>query len=63
MVGNKVVVYQGPGRVSVESTDYPKLEIPAEVADAFGIKRTAPHAISEPAPIAANTGDSVTFPA
>lgn len=45
MVGNRVVVYKSPGEVSVENTDYPKLEIPAEVADAFGIKRAAPHAV------------------
>ena len=25
MPGNKAVVYQGPGRVSVESVDYPEL--------------------------------------
>ena len=45
MSGNRVVVYQGPGEVSVESVDYPKLEIPREVADHFGIKQAAPHAV------------------
>ncbi len=34
MPQNRVVVYRGPGKVEVESTDYPKLEIPGEVADA-----------------------------
>jgi glutathione-independent formaldehyde dehydrogenase len=38
------VVYKGPGEVAIESVDYPKLEIPAEVADHFGIKKEAPHA-------------------
>jgi glutathione-independent formaldehyde dehydrogenase len=41
---NNIVVYQGPGEVSVESKDYPKLEIPQEVADHFGISKAAPHA-------------------
>lgn len=45
MSGNKTVVYKGPGEVAVESFDYPKLEIPQEVADAFGIKQAAPHAV------------------
>ncbi|QGK72080.1 formaldehyde dehydrogenase, glutathione-independent [Allosaccharopolyspora coralli] len=44
MPGNRVVVYQGPGSVSVETIDYPKLEIPDEVATGFGVKRKAPHA-------------------
>lgn len=44
MSGNRVVVYKGPGRVAVETIDYPTLEIPEEVASAFGIKRAAPHA-------------------
>ena len=42
--GNRVVVYTGPGEVAVETVDYPKLEIPAEVADHFGIAKAAPHA-------------------
>lgn len=41
---NRVVVYQGPGKVAVESIDYPKLEIPEEVASHFGIAQKAPHA-------------------
>ncbi len=41
---NRVVVYKGPGEVAVESIDYPKLEIPGEVADHFGMPRKAPHA-------------------
>ncbi|RLV49308.1 formaldehyde dehydrogenase, glutathione-independent [Nocardioides mangrovicus] len=41
---NRVVVYKGTGEVAVESIDYPKLEVPAEVADHFGIARKAPHA-------------------
>lgn len=45
MSGNKIVVYKGPGEVAVESVDYPKLEIPKEVATAFGIKQAAPHAV------------------
>ncbi len=45
MSGNRVVVYKGPGEVAVESVDYPKLEIPQEVADGKGIKRAAPHAV------------------
>ncbi|GAB2450593.1 formaldehyde dehydrogenase, glutathione-independent [Nocardioides hungaricus] len=44
MADNKVVVYKGPGQVAVEDVDYPKLEIPREVADGLGIKRAAPHA-------------------
>ncbi|WP_030484395.1 formaldehyde dehydrogenase, glutathione-independent [Nocardioides aequoreus] len=45
MSGNRVVVYKGPGKVAVESVDYPKLEIPQEVAEGMGIKRAAPHAV------------------
>ncbi|BDZ58531.1 glutathione-independent formaldehyde dehydrogenase [Barrientosiimonas humi] len=41
---NRVVVYKGPGEVAVESIDYPKLEIPQEVASHFGIAQKAPHA-------------------
>ncbi|MDO5492201.1 MAG: formaldehyde dehydrogenase, glutathione-independent [Nesterenkonia sp.] len=41
---NRVVVYKGPGEVAVESIDHPRLEIPQEVADHFGISRKAPHA-------------------
>ncbi|WP_134767870.1 formaldehyde dehydrogenase, glutathione-independent [Nocardioides sp. 1609] len=42
---NRVVVYKGPGEVAVETMDYPKLEVPAEVADHFGITKKAPHAV------------------
>jgi len=44
MPDNRVVVYQGPGKVSVESIDFPKLEIPGEVASWLGVKPDAPHA-------------------
>lgn len=43
--GNRVVVYKGTGEVAVEKIDYPKLEIPKEVADHFGITQKAPHAV------------------
>ena len=45
MADNRVVVYAGPGQVAVESTEYPKLEIPREVAQGLGIKQAAPHAV------------------
>ncbi|MDT7725439.1 MAG: glutathione-independent formaldehyde dehydrogenase [Actinomycetota bacterium] len=45
MSGNRVVVYQGPGKVSVETIDYPKLELPEDVVNGLGIKRSAPHAV------------------
>jgi len=45
MPGNRVVVYKGPRQVAVESVDYPKLEIPDEVATGMGIKKKAPHAV------------------
>ncbi|HSK90057.1 MAG TPA: formaldehyde dehydrogenase, glutathione-independent [Euzebyales bacterium] len=44
MPDNRVVVYQGPGEVSVEPIEYPKLEVPGEVASGMGIKQPAPHA-------------------
>ncbi len=44
MSGNRVVVYKGPGKVAVESIDYPKLELPDEVVSGLGIKKKAPHA-------------------
>ncbi len=44
MADNRVVVYKGPGEVEVENIDYPKLEVPQEVADAMGMKQAAPHA-------------------
>ena len=42
---NKVVVYKGPGEVAVEEIDYPKLEVPEEVASAMGMTKEAPHAV------------------
>ena len=45
MSGNRVVVYQGPGKVSVESIDYPKLEIPHDVVKAGILPKAAPHAV------------------
>ena len=44
MADNRIVTYQGPGEVSVEDTEYPKLEVPKEVADAMGMSVEAPHA-------------------
>jgi glutathione-independent formaldehyde dehydrogenase len=38
------VVYKGPGEVAVEEIDYPKLEVPEEVASAMGMSKEAPHA-------------------
>jgi glutathione-independent formaldehyde dehydrogenase len=43
MSGNRVVVYQGPGNVSVEATDYPKLELPKDVVKGLGVKKQAQH--------------------
>jgi glutathione-independent formaldehyde dehydrogenase len=45
MTGNRVVVYQGAGKVGVEAIDYPKLELPADVTNGLGIKQQAPHAV------------------
>ena len=44
MSSHRVVVYKSPGEVEVESIDYPRLEVPREVADHFGITQKAPHA-------------------
>jgi glutathione-independent formaldehyde dehydrogenase len=44
MSRNRVIVYQGPGKVSVEDIDYPRLEVPDDVAKEMGIRRDAPHA-------------------
>jgi glutathione-independent formaldehyde dehydrogenase len=44
MSQNQVVVYQGPGKVSVEDIDYPKLQIPNDVVEGMGLPRKAPHA-------------------
>src|ERR687895_197586 len=45
MADNRVVVYKGPGEVAVEDIEYPKLEVPQEVADAMGMSVAAPHAV------------------
>ncbi|MFC5946681.1 formaldehyde dehydrogenase, glutathione-independent [Pseudonocardia lutea] len=45
MGGNRIVVYKEPGRVEVEDHDMPKLEVPADVAQAKGMSREAPHAV------------------
>jgi glutathione-independent formaldehyde dehydrogenase len=45
MADNRVVVYAGPGQVAIENVEYPKLEIPREVAQGLGIKQAAPHAV------------------
>ena len=45
MSQNRVVTYKGAGEVGIEGIDYPKLEIPAEVAKNLGIKQDAPHAV------------------
>jgi glutathione-independent formaldehyde dehydrogenase len=43
--GNRIVVYKGPGQVAVESVDYPKLEVPPDVASAMGMSRKADHGV------------------
>jgi glutathione-independent formaldehyde dehydrogenase len=45
MGGNRIVVYKEPGVVAVEDHDMPKLEVPAEVAQAKGLTRKADHAV------------------
>jgi glutathione-independent formaldehyde dehydrogenase len=45
MTGNRVVVYQGAGKVGIEHIEYPKLELPSDVTNGLGIKRQAPHAV------------------
>ncbi|GAB3559320.1 formaldehyde dehydrogenase, glutathione-independent [Spelaeicoccus albus] len=45
MPDNRVIVYKGPRQVGIESIDYPKLEIPAEVANGLGMQQKAPHAV------------------
>ncbi len=42
---NKIVVYKEPGVVAVEDHDAPKLEVPAEVAQAMGMSRKADHGV------------------
>lgn len=44
MPGNRVVVYKGPGKVEVETIDYPKLELPDDVVNGLGLPKKAPHA-------------------
>ena len=43
--GNRIVVYKGPGQVAVETVDYPKLEVPVDVANAKGLSQKADHAV------------------
>ena len=38
MSGNRVVVYKGAGEVAVETVDYPKLELPDDVAQGLGLR-------------------------
>ncbi|MPV50466.1 MULTISPECIES: formaldehyde dehydrogenase, glutathione-independent [unclassified Pseudactinotalea] len=45
MSDNRVVKFKGPRETAVEGIDYPKLEIPHEVADWLGIPVAAPHAV------------------
>lgn len=45
MPGNRIVRYKGPLQTAVEDIDYPKLEIPKDVADWLGIPVAAPHAV------------------
>jgi len=46
MAGNKAVVYQGPGRVSVESVDYPELVLkPGPGVPALNADRQCPHGV------------------
>src|SRR5918994_50508 len=42
---NRIVVYQGPGEVSVEDIEYPKLEVPEYVAENMGMSVEAPHGV------------------
>jgi glutathione-independent formaldehyde dehydrogenase len=42
---NRIVAYKGPGEVGIEDIDYPKLEVPGEVASAMGMSAAAPHAV------------------
>ena len=45
MADNRVVVYRGPGEVAVEDIDYPKLEVPEDVASVMGMTKKAPHGV------------------
>jgi glutathione-independent formaldehyde dehydrogenase len=44
MSQNRVVVYQGAGKVGVEDIDYPRLQIPDDVVTGIGLPRKASHA-------------------
>ncbi|TCJ20013.1 formaldehyde dehydrogenase, glutathione-independent [Rubrobacter taiwanensis] len=45
MADNRVVVYKGPGQVAVEPIDFPKLEVPDDVAEGVGLKKKAEHGV------------------
>lgn len=45
MGGNRIVVYEGPGKVTIEDHDMPRLEVPADVSRAMGMSRQAPHGV------------------
>jgi glutathione-independent formaldehyde dehydrogenase len=45
MAENRIVVYKGPGEVAVEDIDYPKLEVPEDVASAMGMSKEASHGV------------------
>jgi glutathione-independent formaldehyde dehydrogenase len=45
MAENRIVVYKSPGEVAVEDTEYPKLEVPEDVAQAMGMSKAAPHGV------------------
>ncbi|HLS25408.1 MAG TPA: formaldehyde dehydrogenase, glutathione-independent [Beutenbergiaceae bacterium] len=45
MADNRVVKFKGERETAVEEIDYPKLEIPKEVADWLGVSQAAPHAV------------------
>src|SRR5687768_9736080 len=45
MAENRIVVYKGPGEVAVEDIEYPKLEVPEQVASAMGMTKEAPHGV------------------
>src|SRR5690625_5145577 len=45
MADNRVVKFKGERETAVEEIDYPKWEIPKEVADWLGVSQAAPHAV------------------
>jgi glutathione-independent formaldehyde dehydrogenase len=46
MPGNKAVIYQGPGRVTVESVDYPELVLkPGPGVPSLNANRQCPHGV------------------